>query len=390
LQHEVLTLNADRFARLQIIQSLAAPPAVPTQSAPTPRPPSPDQRPKISVVIPMGRPERAGATLQALAQQTVLPAAWELIAVGVGVGHVPAQFPSLPITTLEMESSPGPAHKRAHGVLRATGDWLVFIDDDVRVAPDFFEMLLRILPGYEAAPAAGTKPVGAIGGRIPGGRGTFFEGLTDISNFWSQQSLRRSVPHAAWFLYSAAMIVRADAYHHAGGFNQDLLNGEDVDLTQRVQAAGYCLAYEPSLVAYHHHGQDTLFRMWRYFWRNGNAAPYFFAQFGGVCGYSIRTVLARTWGDFKMNRDYQRGQGGRLGLRAPWVLLNYLILEISLERNYQSYLWREKKYASLPARTRSDQLAKEAFNARASGHSLKAITSYLAAMILNLGDPVRR
>jgi glycosyltransferase involved in cell wall biosynthesis len=327
--------------------------------------------------------------LNALARQSVHPSEWEIIAVGVGLTGVRERHPGLPLKIVELPSSPGPAHKRVAGVPHASGDWLLFVDDDIQPAPDFFQRLLELFTSPTGRSDIYTK-VGAIGARLPGGRGTFFESLTDISNFWSQQSTTRAVPHTAWFLYSAAMIVRAEAYLKSGGFNPELMNGEDVDLTQRIQAAGYILGYEPSLVAYHFHGQDTLFRMWRYFWRNGNAAPYFFAQFGGVCCYSIKTVLKRAWGDLQMNRKFQKEKGVKLGWRTPWILLNYFIVEMSLERHYQMHLWENRRFRTLPARTRSDQMAARAFEARDQGRFAAAFGSYLGAMLLNFADPVRR
>ncbi|HWA85179.1 MAG TPA: glycosyltransferase family 9 protein [Opitutus sp.] len=344
--------------------------------------------PRLSVIIPMGRPERADGTLQSLRRQTLRPPDWEVVIVGVGASQLPAKYPDLPIVPVDLEHNVLPPRTRVEGVRRASGDWFVFVDDDIQLAPDFFEMLARVF-AVDLAPS--DQPhVGAIGVRLPGGRGTFFEKLTDISNFWSQQSPIRAVPHTVWFLYSATFVIRAEAYRKSGGFNPELPNGEDVDLTQRIKAAGYLLAYEPSLVAFHHHGRDSLFRMWRYFWRNGNAAQQFFGHFGGVCCYSLRTVLVRAWLDLRMNRNFQRTQGVRLGAKVPWILLNYLIVESSLEWHYQQYLWVSKKYTALPARTASDQNAVKAFTARADHRPLAAFGRYVLAMLQNLTDPVRR
>jgi ADP-heptose:LPS heptosyltransferase/glycosyltransferase involved in cell wall biosynthesis len=353
-------------------------------------PPPPPALPKLSIIVPMGRPERADATLRSLLDQTVRPTNWEVVVVGVGASSMRARHPELPLVPVDLEHNILPPHTRARGVAQATGEWYVFVDDDIRLARDFFEMLARILATPANLQAALPSPVGAIGVRLPGGRGTYFEHLTDISNFWSQQSSIRAVPHTVWFLYSATFVVRAEAYHRAGGFNIELPNGEDVDLTQRIKAAGYLLAYEPSLVAYHHHGRDSLFRMWRYFWRNGNAAQYFFAQLGGVCCYSVRTVLKRWWGDVRMNRNFQRTQGVKLGTRLPWVALNYLIVETSLEWHYQEYLWRSKAFETLPARTASDRQTVRAFRLMQSGRKFKGAAIYGLAMLRNFTDPVRR
>lgn len=400
-QEELDFLRWDGWARLQIINDvlvrlqarearLAALTAERDALAGRLAASAPPPFPRLSVIIPMGRPERADGTLRSLAQQSLRPPDWEVVVVGVGASTLPARHPDLPLVPEDLEKNLLPPHTRARGVARATGEWLLFVDDDVQLAPDFFEMLHRILATLPAAVGPEGRPVGALGVRLPGGRGTYFEHLTDISNFWSQQSPRRAVPHTVWFLYSAALVVRAAAYHRAGGFNITLPNGEDVDLTQRITSVGYALAYEPSLVAYHHHGRDSVWRMWRYFWRNGNAAQYFFAQHGGVCAYSLRTVLTRCWLDLKMNRDFQRTQQVRLGAKLPWILLNYLIVEASLEWHYQEHLWRAQRYRDLPARTASDRDAVAAFTARAAGHRLRAGALYARALLRNLADPVRR
>ncbi|HYP18174.1 MAG TPA: hypothetical protein VEQ65_13260, partial [Opitutus sp.] len=167
-------------------------------------------------------------------------------------------------------------------------------------------------------------------------------------------------------------------------------NGEDVDLTQRITAAGYLLAYEPSLVAYHFHGRDSLLRMWRYFWRNGNAAQHFFSHFGGTCCYSLRTAFVRAWRDLHMNREFQKKQNVRLGLRTPWIYLNYVIFENSLEWHYQKYLWSSRRFHDLPARTESDRNAIAAFTAFAAGRRLAGVGRYALAVLQNLTDPVRR
>ncbi|HWL15385.1 MAG TPA: glycosyltransferase family 9 protein [Opitutus sp.] len=390
-QQELYRLRWDGWARLQIIndvlERLKTSHAELAEKSASPAPSRP-QLPKLSVIIPMGRPERADGTLQSLAAQTLPPESWEVVVVGVGASQLLTKYPRLPLVPVDLERNLLPPRTRVEGVKRSTGEWYLFVDDDVQLSPDFFAMLARILA--VPATAADQPPVGAIGVRLPGGRGTYFEQLTDISNFWSQQSPLRAVPHSIWFLYSAAIVVRAEAYHRSGGFNPDLPNGEDVDLTQRIRAAGYILAYEPALVAYHHHGRDSLWRMLRYFWRNGNAAQYFFAGFGGVCAYSVRTVLTRTWGDLQMNRRHQATQGVRLGLRVPWILLNYLIVESSLEFHWQEYLWKSQRFRELPARTPSDRNAQKAFLAFASKRRLAGTARYALAMLQNLTDPVRR
>lgn len=383
LQEEILALNADRFARLQIIQSLVAQ----AQSAPVPPvPPAEPFEPKLSVIIPMGRPDRVAPTLASLAAQERAPANWEIILVGVEAESVARAHPHLPVVPVPLPANQLPPRTRCLGVERATGEWFLFVDDDIELAPDCYARILELYRNPAFTPQAAT-PVGAVGFRLPGKTGRFFEGITDISNFWAQQT---RVPGDRDWLYSAAFLVRAEAYRRSGGFNPDLPNGEDVDLTRRIVGAGYRLRYEPSLVARHDHRRDTLASMFRYFWRNGNAARYFFAGHGGACPFSIKTVWLKSWSDLRMNLTFQREQGGALGLRAPLVWLNYLVVEASLDWHWQEYLHQERRYLELPARARSDATYVAAMMAWDKGQRVRGAWRYAIAVCQDFANPVRR
>lgn len=393
LQEEVLSLNADRFARLQIIQSLVAPPPAaanpsPPKVDPTPPPagPTAPSEPRLSVIVPMGRPERVASTLASLAAQARMPGNWEIILVGVAAAPVARAYPNLPIVPVVLGKNLLPTRTRCLGVERATGDWFLFIDDDVELAPDCHARFLELLATPAFAPTA-PKAVGTIGFRLPGKNGRFCEGLTDISNFWAQQDGRAE--DRDW-LYSAAIFVRADAYRQSGGFNPDLPNAEDVDLTRRIAGAGFRIRYEPVLVARHDHRRDTFTTMWRYFWRNGNAARYFFGAYGGACPFSVKTVWLKTWSDFAMNRSFQREHGVALGLRAPFIWLNYLIVESSLEWHWQAYIHEAGRYRQLPTRARSDVTFTRALTAWDEGKRVRGVLGYALAVLQDFANPVRR
>ncbi len=379
LQEEVLTLNADRFARLQIIQSLLAQAQAAAAHAPVPEP-------RLSVIIPMGRPERVAPTLASLAAQRRMPANWEIVLVGVEAETVARANPHLPIVPVVLAANQLPPRTRCLGVERATGEWLLFVDDDVELADDCYARFVELLRVAEPG-ATGAKPVGAIGPRLPGKSGRFFERLTDISNFWAQQN--DTAEDRDW-LYSAALFVQAEAYRRSGGFNPELPNGEDVDLTRRIAAAGYRLRYEPSLVARHDHRRDTLLSMWRYFWRNGNAARYFFAATGAACPFSVKTTWLKSWSDLNMNLAFQRAHGGSLGLRAPLVWFNYLIVEASLEWHWQEYIHGDRRYARLPTRAASDATYVAALTDWDGGRRVRGALRYGLAVLQDFANPVRR
>jgi ADP-heptose:LPS heptosyltransferase/GT2 family glycosyltransferase len=389
LQHEVLYLNADRFARLQIIQSLLAPPD--TATTPTATPPAaapaadrpataPASALRLSVIIPMGRPERVAGTLRSLRTQS--PAAgltWEIVLVGTEAGPVAAAHPQLPIVPVVLAQREIPPKTRCLGVERARGEWFLFVDDDVELAPEF---LLGCAARLDLDPR-----LGALGPRLPGKSQRFFGRVTDYANFWAQQDA--AAEDREW-LYSAAILVRAEAYRRSGGFDPELPNGEDVDLTRRIRAAGYTLRYDPALVAWHDHGRDTFGAMCRYLWRNGNAARYFFGPHGGACCFSLRAALTRPWADWRMNAAFRARHGESLGWLTPWVILAYLIVETSLEYHYQVHLAETRAYAHLPARTRSDRVYVQAMHHRAGGRRLRGALLYAWAVLLDFGTASRR
>jgi hypothetical protein len=264
-------------------------------------------------------------------------------------------------------------------VERARGEWFLFVDDDVELAPEF---LLGCAARLDLDPR-----LGALGPRLPGKSQRFFGRVTDYANFWAQQDA--AAEDREW-LYSAAILVRAEAYRRSGGFDPELPNGEDVDLTRRIRAAGYTLRYDPALVAWHDHGRDTVGAMCRYFWRNGNAARYFFGPHGGACCFSLRAALTRPWADWRMNAAFRARHGESLGWLTPWVILAYLIVETSLEYHYQVHLAETRADAHLPARTRSDRVYVQAMHHRAAGRRLRGALLYAWAVLLDFGTASRR
>jgi glycosyltransferase involved in cell wall biosynthesis len=335
------------------------------------------------VIIPVGRPDRVRGTLEALARQQPPPDDWEVILVGTSLGEARLEGLNLPLRQVPLPDRAAPGATRAAGVAGARGDWYVFLDDDIEPDPDFLRRAGILCAGYADSP----ERLGALGARLPGKSGRFWEGVTDVSNFWSQQGAE-AAPRD--WLYSAALLVSAGAYREAGGFDPALPVGEDVDLTRRIAARGFALRYEPSLIARHDHRRDTPAAMWRYFWRNGEGAKYFFRAIGGTCPFSLKTVWLKTWTDFRLNRDPGRGRPAAHGWRAPLVWLNYLIVETSLEWHWQLHLREGGRHRTLTARTAADRTAARALALFDEGRRWSGLGLYVRAMIEDFANPVRR
>ncbi|HEX5741850.1 MAG TPA: glycosyltransferase [Pilimelia sp.] len=141
---------------------------------------------------------------------------------------VPDEPLDLPAGVLPLTAAGrGPAAARNVGWQGAAGAWVVFLDDDVRLAPGWWDALRRDLD----APAG----VGGVQGRVtvplpPGGPRTDWERVT------------AALADAQWI--TADMAYRRVVLAAVGGFDVRFPRAyrEDAELAHRVRAAGWSLA----------------------------------------------------------------------------------------------------------------------------------------------------
>jgi GT2 family glycosyltransferase len=119
---------------------------------------------RVSVVTPTyRRPAEAVEMLRSLSAQTVLPG--EVIVVdGAPAGEDATQHavadlaPALPYPLVYVRHGGGTAIQRNAGIDRVTGDFVAFIDDDIRLEPDYFERVLEVF--------ASDPRIGGVAGHI--------------------------------------------------------------------------------------------------------------------------------------------------------------------------------------------------------------------------------
>ena len=124
----------------------------------------------------------------------------------------------------------GPAAARNAGVRAASGDLLAFCDADDVVGPGWIESCAKALADSDA-----------VGG---------------VFDFWSLNGLPASPPIAAamgqfGFLaagLAANLAVHRRVFEDVGGFAEQLLVGEDIDLCWRLQLKGYLFKIAPNAV----------------------------------------------------------------------------------------------------------------------------------------------
>ena len=195
----------------------------------------------ISVVIPVLDGEAViGDQLRALAEQvSELDGELEVVVADNGstdrTAEVVESFRgALPgIRLVDASARRGPAAARNAGVEAAAGRIVAFCDADDVVAPGWLAAVVKATSGNDlVAGGIDFHHFGPPGERRPvwtPGEGAFR---------WMKFGL------------GANLAVSRDAFLEVGGFAEELRAGEDVDLTWRLQLAGYPLHHEPAAVVY--------------------------------------------------------------------------------------------------------------------------------------------
>lgn len=186
------------------------------------------------IVLTMGdRPEELDKLVASLQPQQPFDG------VLIGNGVTPRSYPGW--RSISLERNVGIAAGRAIGADEASGEVLVFLDDDACVvSPDLVERCQH---------AFATQPdLGAIAMRV------VVEGTTRSLSEW-QPRLRGvrqdDAGDVTWFA-GGAHAVRASAYHQCGGYDRNFWYAhEETDLAWRLLDRGYRIAYEPDLVVSH-------------------------------------------------------------------------------------------------------------------------------------------
>lgn len=153
-----------------------------------------------------------------------------------------------------LETQQGLSFARNRGILEAKGDWLVFLDDDAMVEPDYIASLQKHLSAH--------LETGAFGGQIVP---LFEEGEPEWYSKWSMGFVsaldRGNNVHpfpSNKFPIGANMGIKRDVIDHIGMFNtalgrtgNNLLAGEEKDLFNRIHSAGYPILYFPNIPVRH-------------------------------------------------------------------------------------------------------------------------------------------
>lgn len=208
---------------------------------------------QFSVIIPVyNRPDEVDELLQSLLPQTFRD--YEVIVVEDG-SSVPCEevvkkyADVLPVRYFTKPNS-GPGQTRNFGAERAQGDYLLILDSDVLLPPDYLSTLSRHLAD---------SPVDAFGGPDRA-----HESFTDMqkainygmTSFFTTGGIRGGKKKLdKFFPRSFNMGIRREVYQALGGFRA-MRFGEDVDFSYRIVESGYTTALIPEAFVYHKRRTD--------------------------------------------------------------------------------------------------------------------------------------
>ncbi len=154
----------------------------------------------------------------------------------------------------------------ATGMSGFHGEWVVLLNNDATFAPDAVERLRDAMtsPGAERLGATTAKILltprtAPDGRRLVNSTGNIItRGGTGADRDWLRPEGEESTTLDVFGFCGGAALLRQAALDDVGGFDPSLfLYYEDTDLSWRLRAAGWRIAYVPGAVAEHRHAASS-------------------------------------------------------------------------------------------------------------------------------------
>jgi len=207
----------------------------------------------VSVILPtLNRRESLRRVLESLFYQTYPEDKFEIIVIDGGStdGTQNMVKDLIEISPCELrylkQENKGVAAARNLGIRNAKGEIIAFTDDDCMLSKEWLAALVHHFDDPKV-----------------GGVGSIREALNKdnlLAEAWDLAYFRIGSLQEKYdflnnspFLCTSSAAIRFDALSELGGFDENLVSGEDVDLSRRVLEKGYKLVLEPSARVKHEH-----------------------------------------------------------------------------------------------------------------------------------------
>ena len=159
------------------------------------------------------------------------------------------------------------------GLAHASGEYVLFLNPDTIVAEDSFSTCISFFQKHDDCGAIGVKMLDGSGNFLKESKRSF---PSPVTSLYKLTGLSRSFPHSKIFsryhlghldknkdhevdvLAGAFMMVKKEVLDKIGGFDEIFfMYGEDVDLSYRIQKAGYKNYYVAQTTIIHFKGEST-------------------------------------------------------------------------------------------------------------------------------------
>jgi GT2 family glycosyltransferase len=187
------------------------------------------------------------------------------------VAHIQKQFPDVLI--IANTENLGFSKANNLGIQQAKGKYVLLLNPDTVVAEDTFQKCLQFMDTHPEAGALGVRMIDGSGRFLPESK----RGLpTPFTAFCKAFGLSALFPRSKQFnryhlgfleenktaavdvLSGAFMFIRREALDKSGLLDEQFfMYGEDIDLSYRIQQAGYVNYYFPETTILHYKGEST-------------------------------------------------------------------------------------------------------------------------------------
>ncbi len=234
---------------------------------------------------------------------------------------VRANYPDIKIAELDKNYGYCGGNNRA--VLHAQGDILLFLNNDVRVQPNWLDGLGKCfgkdpkIAAVQPKMLSDEKPdffeyAGAAGGYLdkygyPFCRGRIFD---NVEKDEDQYNNAKDILWAS----GAALAIRKDIFQESGGFDEDFeFHMEEIDLCWRLWNSGYKIRFCPGSTVYHLGGgsmaMDSPRKVYynyrnnlRMIWKNSSSSSLswrFLIRYGLDIIAAFRSLISGEWNTVK-------------------------------------------------------------------------------------------
>ncbi len=181
------------------------------------------------------------------------------------------KFPE--VTFIWSEKNEGFSKANNRALPQAKGEYILFLNPDTLVAEDVFEKCISFIKTKNDAVACGVKMINGKGQFLKESKRGF---PSPVTSFYKLSGLSKLLPRSKIFgkyhlgyldentnhevdvLAGAFMMVPKKILDNTGGFDEDFfMYGEDIDLSYRIQRAGYKNFYFTETCVIHFKGEST-------------------------------------------------------------------------------------------------------------------------------------